>query len=350
MAPCAWGADAVVQVGLSGTSARQAAGDFKSSQGLTTGAALGSVPAAATPSAGAGVSGVAAVASAAGLSPAPPVTATDLEARSTAQARDALQRRLRSRGGTSAGSAAALELARLDYLLGRPADGLKVLERTRHWPRTASQRRSWRFWRARCRAALGRYRAAWPDFLAVSKAWPGCAEADAALLGLADCRAALGQRAQAARDYARLAARRGAETAQALWGLGEQDRLLGRRSAARAAYLRLREAYPESFEAAAAAKRLEGLGDVGLNAASRAPLPKARWVVQVGAYSRMRWAKGLADPLRRHGYRVRVWGRRIAGRLLYLVQVGPYPGRSEAQKAASRLHQREHLPFNIIPE
>jgi tetratricopeptide (TPR) repeat protein len=255
--------------------------------------------------------------------------------------------------GGEAGSAACLELARLEYADGRPDAALADLEAADAWPRAAALQPEWLYWRGQSRLALKLWAPAEHDLRQLAAFWPNDAHAGAARLGAADCEAALGDDQSAAVAYDSLAVDGGPFVAQALYGLGTLYQGQGRLAEARQAYQRLRTDYPSSFEAQAVPARLAeiaALARIQAGAQAHVGVRRGRWSVQVGAYSRRRWAEDLARPLRRHRFRVKVLPKDVDGRVLYLVQVGPYASRPKAAAAAEVLHSREKLPFNLVEE
>jgi hypothetical protein len=271
-----------------------------------------------------------------------------------AEADGLLRRAIKEGRGGEDGAAAALELARLEYAQGWPAAALATLDAADAWPRAEECQAQWLYWRGQSRLALKLWRPAEEDFRQLEALWPHDSNAEAARLGGADCEAGLGEDEAAAGAYDSLAADGGPFAAQALWGLGTLRLSEGRLEEARGAYLRLRSSYPASFEAQAVPTELKSIA-----ALARSPVPastpavgarRGRWSVQVGAYSKPRWADALARQLRRHRFRVKVQRKNFDGRVLYLVQVGPYTSRNRAAAAALVLQSREKLPFNLVAE
>jgi hypothetical protein len=254
-------------------------------------------------------------------------------------------------GGVS-GSAKALSQARLDYAQGRPDAALAELEGADALPRDASIQPEWLYWRGQSRLALKLWGPAEEDLRQLRALWPGDPYAEAAELGVADCEAALREDDAAGESYSAVAQGKGAFVAQALWGLGILRLRQGRLDEARGALVALRTDYPESFEAQSVGGQLDKIAALRRR---QPPAPLAarlrgRWSVQVGAYSRLRWASDLARQLRRHHFRVKVHRKNLDGRVLYLVQVGPYGARSSAAAAAEILQSREKLPYNLVAE
>jgi tetratricopeptide (TPR) repeat protein len=264
-----------------------------------------------------------------------------------------LRQAMAAGAGNESGTAATLELARLEYADGRAAEALADLEAADAWPREGVQQPEWLYWRGQSRLALKQWTPAEHDLGQLAALWPNDPHAGAARLGAADCEAALGEDASAAVSYNSLAVDGGPFAAQALYGLGTLYQGQGRLAEARQAYQRLRTGYPASFEAQAVPARLaeiEVLAPLQARSQARAGGRRGRWSVQVGAYSKLRWAEALARPLRRHHFRVKVLKKNVDGRLLYLVQVGPYGSRPAAAAAAQILQSREKLPFNLVEE
>lgn len=270
-----------------------------------------------------------------------------------ADAEGRLRQAMLAGAGDESGTAASLDLARLEYADGRPAAALADLEAAEAWPRAGDQQPEWLFWRGQCRLALKQWTPAEHDLRQLAALWPLDPRAGAARLGAADCEAALGEDESAAVSYDGLAVDGGPFAAQALYGLGALYQREGRLAEAAQAYQRLKTGYPASFEAQAVGARLseiEALAPLQAGSQARANGGRGRWSVQVGAYSKLRWAEALARPLRRHRFRVKVLKKNVDGRLLYLVQVGPYFSRPSAAAAAEVLQSREKLPFNLVEE
>lgn len=263
-----------------------------------------------------------------------------------------LHRATREGAGSAPGSAAALDLARLKYAEDRPEAALSALEAADAWPRPEALQPEWLYWRGQCRLALKGWQRAADDFRQLAAAWPRHARAEAALLGEADCEGSLGHDDTAAAVYGRVVAGNGSFTAQALWGLGTVRLRQLRIAEARDCFRRLQAGWPSSFEGHAAADKLAQIAALPKSAAQPAPKPRLRglWDIQVAAYSRLDSAKKRADLLHSHGFKVRVRLRRLDGRPLYLVKVGPYASRAKAEAAAAVLQGRENLPCYIVEE
>lgn len=262
----------------------------------------------------------------------------------------ALLRRARSEGaGTEAGAAAALELARLEYAQERYESALAALEEADPWPRSQALEPEWLYWRAQSRLVLKGLQRARDDFQHLAAGWPQHPRAQAALLGQAECDAALKEYARAEPVFSQLARPGSPHAAQALWGWAGMKARQGDAEAARALYQRLKRDYPASFEAASVDERLAALPAPQAKAPTPTPA-KRQWSVQVGAFARPAAAEQLAQRLRKQGYAVQVQARRADGRTLHLVKAGPYATRALAEQQAKRLASREKLPHRIVEE
>ena len=253
--------------------------------------------------------------------------------------------------GTAAGADASLELARLEYARGRPAEALAALDRADAWPREDALQAEWLYWRGQSRLALKRWDRADQDFRQLAALWPQSTRVDAAVLGAADCEMALGDFVRAQASYGDLTQAAGTFAAQGLWGLGTLFQKQGALDEADQAFSSLLKRYPASFEAQAVP------GKLAETAASGRPLGargfarrQGRWNLQVGAFSKRRWAESLAAHLRRRHFKVKIQRSTLDGRILYLVKVGPYLSRPAAEAAAQFLQSREKLPLNLVEE
>jgi tetratricopeptide (TPR) repeat protein len=264
----------------------------------------------------------------------------------------ALLRRAREEGADyEEGSAAALDLARLEYAQGRPDSALLALERSDAWPRPASLQAEWLYWRAQCHLAQKGFRQAREDLRRLLTLHPDSPRAEAALAARADCDAHCHDDAAAEEAWARLVQGKGAFAAQALWGLADLRQRQGRREEARRLFQRLADAYPASFEAQAAGGRLEALAKAPAGRPVAPPPPLRRhWWVQVGAYSRQAKAQQLVHALKARRWKAMARPRTVDGQPYYFVTVGPYANKAKAQAAAQRLHAREKLESFLVEE
>lgn len=262
----------------------------------------------------------------------------------------ALLRKARTEGeGSEAGSAAALELARLEYALERTESALTGLEEAEAWPRAEALQAEWLYWKAQSRLVLKGFKRARDDFQHLAAGWPKSARAQAALLGQAECDAALKEYARAEAVLEPLAQPASALAAQALWAWAGVKAKQGKGDEARRLYLRLKQRYPASFEAASVDAKLAEL-PLAVPTATPRPASARRWLVQVGAFSRKATADKLAIRLRKARYPVLVQSRRVDGRTLFLVKTGPYKTKALADAHARRLSSREKLPQRIVEE
>lgn len=249
--------------------------------------------------------------------------------------------------GTEAGSAAALELARLEYALERVESALAGMEDAEGWPRADEIQPEWLYWKAQCRFVLKGFLRARDDFRHLAAGWPKHPRAAVALLGQAECDAILKAYERAEPVFESLARPGQAFAAQALWSWAGMKVRQGDWASARGLYLRLKREYPASFEATAVDEKLAALPPPQ---ASPTPPASRRYAVQVGAFSRRATADKLAERLRKHRYPAHVQPRRADGRTLHVVKVGPYKTRSQAEQQARRLETREKLPQRIVEE
>jgi tetratricopeptide (TPR) repeat protein len=260
----------------------------------------------------------------------------------------ALLRRAAGEGAAAVeGSAATLALARLEFAEDKPDLALKALEDAEAWPRAATLQPEWLYWRGQCRMTLKGFQGAADDFRLLLSGYPGHARAAAAALDVADCEAALRQDAQAAQDYAKVAASGGPFAAQALWGMGCLRQRQGKPQEALEDFERLVSVFPDSFEAQAAVPRIQELRPKAAPAGAPPPAQarpgRALWYVHVGAYGKRRPADRQARHLRRDHFRVSVRLTRVRGRLYYIVKVGPFNARAKAEAMAQILHERERI-------
>lgn len=250
--------------------------------------------------------------------------------------------------GTDVGSAAALELARLDYAQERTESALATLDAADDWPKSDELQPEWLYWKAQCRFVLKGFQRARDDFQQLAAGWPKHPRAQAALLGQAECDSVLKAYDRAEPVFKALAKPGAPFAAQALWGWAGMKVRQGDTASARQLYTRLKSEYPASFEAGSVDERLAALPTT---APIASPTPVAQhYAVQVGAFSHKTSADKLAAHLRQRRYPAQVQVRRLDGRTLYLVKVGPYKLRSLAQKQALRLEAKEKLPQRIIEE
>lgn len=262
----------------------------------------------------------------------------------------ALLRQARSEGqGSPAGSAAALELARLEYAQERVESALAVLEEADGWPRDEAIEPDWLYWKAQCRLVLKGFQRARDDFQHLAAGWPKHPRAQAALLGQAECHTALREFERAEALLRPLAEPGSPLAAQALWTWAGLKARQGDGEGARRYYARLKRDYPASFEASGVDAKLAELPAPAPKATPKAAAAR-RWLVQVGAFSRKATADKLGARLRKGRYPVLVQARRVDGRMLYLVKAGPYRSRALAAAAARKLETREKLPQRIVEE
>jgi tetratricopeptide (TPR) repeat protein len=252
------------------------------------------------------------------------------------------------------GSKASLALAELEYDQERAESALMAMEDADTWPRTDDMEPEWLYWRGQCRLVLKGFERAKADFERLIAVYPKGPRLNAAILGLADCDAALKLDDKALAGFAQLY--KDPEEpfgAQALWGAAMIQERAQHSDEARSLLERLQQQYPASFEARAAPDRLKALAKAPaptpVITARHAPLP-VRLFVQVGVFSKRAGAIRFEQPLKKRHYPVQIQVHQLANRTLYHVKVGPYASRAKAELAARHLKSKEHLPFVQITE
>jgi TolA-binding protein len=264
--------------------------------------------------------------------------------------------------GNEAGSAAALSEAKLQYDMGDPDAGLRILVASQSWPRPAAAEDEWLYWRAQCRILGKGYASAREDLRSLLRNFPASARAEAALAARAECDYVLRDYGQAEAAWQQLSQGGGPFAARAVWGLALLRQRQGKSAEARALFQRLLDRYPASFEAHEAVAHLNALGPPGL-AGIPAPAPSALhpkpalnaraagllWV-QVGAYARRAAALQECARLRAHRWRAGVKARDSDGHRLYLVRFGPFRSSAQAQALAKRLALKEGLDPRVVAE
>jgi len=90
--------------------------------------------------------------------------------------------------------------------------------------------------------------------------------------------------------------------------------------------------------------------DVSGSGSASAPKqsPRKPFSLQVGAFSTIENARNQKDLFESYGYPVQIRKRQRGNLELYLVWVGEYETRSEAEKAGRSIEQRVNLPFFIV--
>jgi tetratricopeptide (TPR) repeat protein len=265
-------------------------------------------------------------------------------------------RRARGEGpGSLWGAKASLALARLEYDQERTESALMALEDADAWPRSEDMEPDWLYWRAQCRLVQKGFERAKADFERLIAVYPKDPRIPSAILGLADCDAALKLDDKALAGFAQLYQDpQNPFGAQALWGAAMLQERAQHSEEARRLLERLRQQYPASFEARAVPERLQALAQAPqptpVPAIKHRPAAAKRAYVQVGAFSKRAGALRFEQQLKKRRYPVQVQVHKLANRTLYHVRVGPYPSLAKAQAAAKRLKTREHLPFVQITE
>jgi outer membrane protein assembly factor BamD (BamD/ComL family) len=250
--------------------------------------------------------------------------------------------------GSAFGARAAFELARLEYAQDRLESAHGILEEADTWPRPEGLEPEWLYLRAQCRLVLKGFQRARDDFQHLVAAYPTHRRAEASLLGQADCEAALKDDERAWQHYQALT--KSPFAAQALWGQAVMRQRQGRDDEARKLYKTLIQRYPASFEARAALDKVEALAKAKPRPVLKPTPTVNRWWVQVGAFSRKDSALKLAAKLKKRRYPVKVLGRKLDDRTLYLVKVGPYTVKSKVDAAARKLEAQDKLPQRVVQE
>jgi TolA-binding protein len=244
---------------------------------------------------------------------------------------------------------ATLELGKQEYALGQAEAALTLLAGISEEDLQGDARAQLMFWRAQCRLVLKGMQRAQDDFEGFLRLYPDHSLADAARLGVADCDAQLGNDEAALKGYQKLFQEPASSVApQALL---EAAGLLfkgGRQDEARQLLSQLASAYPDSLEAERARALLKS-SPPPVQPPLAAPPKEGAFTIQVGAYVRHIGAVALFNKLRRKGYAVSIEKRVLNDNILHMVQVGRYPSKILAQKAAMAIKAKEHLQFVIVP-
>lgn len=264
-------------------------------------------------------------------------------------------RRARGEGqGTVWGTRASLELAKLEYAQERAESALMALEDAETWTRPEELEPEWLYWRGQSRLVLKGFERAKADFERLVASYGKHTRGQAALLGLAECDAALKLDDKALAGFEGLYKDPANPLgAQALWGAAALRQRQGDLPKAKALLARLRSQYPASFEAGAAKDRLAEIAKLPVEkpvAVTAAVKKGGHILVQVGAFSKQASALKLQKKLKARRYPAKVHLHKHVSRSLYHVEVGPYKDRRSAEAAAKKLETQDHLQPRITEE
>jgi TolA-binding protein len=247
---------------------------------------------------------------------------------------------------------ARLELGKQEYALGRAESAMVHLEAVPEDGLTGENKAQLLYWRAQCRFVLKGFTKSQEDFESFLRLYPEHALADSASLAVADCDAALRHDDAAFTGYKKLYQAPASSVApQAYLQAAALHLKSGRKHEARLLLEKVAKDFPESLEAGRAKEELKSLP----KAEAATPTPQkavpegaAAFTIQVGAYSRHAGALALFNKLKKRGYPVRLDKQVIKDSVFHLVQIGKYPKKAQAQKAADRIKARERLPVRIV--
>lgn len=133
----------------------------------------------------------------------------------------------------------------------------------------------------------------------------------------------------------------------ALFRLAEIQEARGEREQAKVIFQQLMDNYPKTYQGEQARRQLSEWGWPGQQH-EQPEAEKGKYAVQVGAFSKRANALNLQTRLRSAGYQVEVVKKAGRHRSLYLVWVGSYQSRQEAQREAQILEKQRGLPYQII--
>ncbi len=168
-----------------------------------------------------------------------------------------------------------------------------------------------------------------PEPLVKQKALAGMADAEA---GLKAYNQALSHYDQYLKDYPQ-----GSLTSHVLNQKSHLLALQGKKAQAMKTARQLAAAYPESEEGAKAQNQLKPASD------------REAFTVQVGAFSKNKYAMHLENKLRTKGYNAYHLKVNLKGQMLIQVRVGQYSSEAFAEKIGEKLKQQEDLPFVVLP-
>lgn len=84
-------------------------------------------------------------------------------------------------------------------------------------------------------------------------------------------------------------------------------------------------------------------------AASQAPAPQGKWVVQAGSYGSEANAGKVVSTLTQQGFHAYISRFSKSGQTFYRVRVGPYADRAAADKAVAAVDRAYHGKAEVVP-
>jgi TolA-binding protein len=133
----------------------------------------------------------------------------------------------------------------------------------------------------------------------------------------------------------------------ALFRLAEIHEALEQREQAKEVFEQLVNEYPKTYQGEQARSQLTEWGWAGKQQ-EKLEVEPGKYTVQVGAFSERANAINLQNQLHSAGYQVEVVKKAGRHRSLYLVWVGSYESRQEAERQAQLLEKQRGLPYQII--
>ena len=133
----------------------------------------------------------------------------------------------------------------------------------------------------------------------------------------------------------------------ALFRLAEIHQALEDIEMAKDVFQRLVGEYPDTYQGKQAQRRLTEWVKPE-EEKEETQTEEGKFCVQVGAFSKRANAQNLQTKLRSWGYKVEVVKRSGRHRSFYLVWVGRYQSREEANQEAKILEKQRSLPYHII--
>jgi cell division septation protein DedD len=247
-----------------------------------------------------------------------------------------------------------LELGKLEYSLGRYSQAEDAL--TGALAVSATPCVDLFFWRGQARRMSGKFKDSLGDFRACQDRPASGDLKSLAVLGEADCEAALGDTGAAVKAYASLAD--SSVAAQALWATAALEEAVGEKEEAGDKLRLLARDFPATFEGGKALQRLkaqpplapvkERLREVPAAPGVQAGDAPGYWV-QVGSYASGNWADKLVQALKKKKYPVSKRVVRIKGHAFHEVRIGRFATRASALAAGKKIAKKEGLPFVVKP-
>jgi len=133
----------------------------------------------------------------------------------------------------------------------------------------------------------------------------------------------------------------------ALFRMAEIHQAVGEREEAESIFEKLVDEYPGTYQGQQARQQLLEWGWIG-EQQDKQQVEEGKYAIQVGAFSKRANALNLQTQLSADGYQVEVVKKAGRRRILYLVWVGNYHSRQEAQGQAQILEKQRGLPYQII--